>query len=594
MNTKRCILPLFAFVATALLAGCHTWLVNSTDKSVYQAIVQRQMDALGETHDAHIGDEDGRFRPSSDMYSFVPGGIGAELPESFRTKPPSDGRAEPEEGTDAEVGRASPASPAGSTPPEDGAVAEANQVDPTPMALSDVLAYAMRHSRELQDAKEDLYLAALDLTLERHLWTPQFVASLSAEFADFGQTRDFDRAMTTVSQVAVSQQLPFGGEVTARIVNSLMRDLGVHTTSGETGTFIMDAGIPLFRGAGRVAYESRYRAERELIYAVRAYERFRRRFLVSIASDYFRLQQTKAQIDSAKMNFISATRSAERAEFEFRLGRTRILEKARAQNNVRTAATDVENERESYQTNLDRLKIPLGMPVQESLDVVSQEDDVESRLLESLLPDVDEATAIEVALKYRLDLLTVYDQIDDRKRGLIIAKNAILPDLDLTGSITMNTDPNQLDSLSYNTERTTWRGMIELRMDDRKTERNAYRESIINLRRAERTYEEFADRVRVDVRGALRRVAQSESTREIQRLNVMENEERERASEALVNAGRSDNQDLVDAQNALQRARNNLATAEAGVRTAILEFRRDTGTLRVGDDGTFMPGESLR
>jgi len=601
MNTRRSILSLFAVVATALPAGCRTWLINGTDDGVYNVIAQRQMDALGETHNAKIGEEDGLFRPRSDMYSFVPGRIDAQLPESFRTSRPREGGAEPGEGTEAVDSQDVPSdadavsegeAESDSTPFEDGADTEPNQAKPVVMGLSDVLGYAMRHSRELQDAKEDLYLAALDLTLERHLWTPQFVASVSAEFADYGQIRDFDRAMSTVSQVAVSQRLPFGGDVTARVINTLMRDLGVHTTSGETGRFIVEADIPLFRGAGRVAYESRYRAERQLIYAVRTYERFRRRFLVDIASDYFSLQQSKARIGNAEKNLESATWSAKRAEFYLETGRGDIFEKARAQSTFRQAESDVQNERESYQSALDQIKIRIGMSVEEPLDVVSQEDDEESRLLELLLPDVDKEAAIQVALKYRLDLRTVFDQIDDRKRGVVIAKNAILPDLDLSGSVTMNTDPNELKSLSYNTERATWRGMVELRMDDRKQERNAYRESLVNLRRAERGYDEAADRVRSDVRRALRRIVQSESTREIQRLNVKENEEREKAARELVNAGRRTNQDLVDAQNDLQRARNSLAAAEAGVRRAILEFRRDTGTLRVGDDGTFMPFES--
>ena len=54
----------------------------------------------------------------------------------------------------------------------------------TTFGLSDAIGYAMKHARQLQNAKEDLYLAALDLTLERHLWTPQFVATVSSDFSD--------------------------------------------------------------------------------------------------------------------------------------------------------------------------------------------------------------------------------------------------------------------------------------------------------------------------------------------------------------------------------------------------------------------------
>ncbi len=638
------ILSSCALLGIVLAGGCTRWVIDDSDRNVYQVIRQRQLDALGETHDVQLSPETGQLESADDMYAFVPTPVEAQIPESFLVRrldapdvplpaegdpaspqaepaPPEDqpqpyDPATPGEGESAarddaaaEGDVASAAGDSGASPPasEDAGDASGADADALPdadsgpavdvdvfargartMGLRDVLAYATRHARDLQDAKEDLYLAALDLTLERHLWTPQFVASVRAEFADYGQIRDFDRAMTTVAQVAVAQRLPYGGEVTARVVSTLMRDLGVHTTSGESGAMIIDANIPLFRGAGRVAYESRYREEREMIYSVRAYERFRRQFLVNVAIGYFNLQQNRAQIINALKNYEAASDSARRSEARFDLGQEEIFEKARTQATLRQAASDVEDQKEAYESSLDQFKILLGMPVEEAIDVVSQEDDAESRLLELLMPDVDMDLAIEVALSSRLDLITTKDQIDDAQRGVVIAKNGLLPDLNLTGSVTMGTDPAQLNSMSYNTEYTTWRGGVELSMDDRKQERNAYRAALIETRRAERNYEEAADFVRSDVRRAVRRIAQSKANREIQQLSVEENEIRLDAAQRFVRLGLRTNQDEVDAQNDLQRARNALAAAEAGVRRAILEFRLDTETLRIGDDGHLM------
>ena len=123
---------------------------------------------------------------------------------------------------------------------------------------------------------------------------------MSAEFADYGQVRDFDRAMTVVAQVSAQQRLPLGGDLTARAIASWMRDLGVHTTSGESGQMVLEANIPLLRGAGRVAYESRYQAERDLIYAVRDFERFRRVFVVDVAREFLNLVALKARVENTK------------------------------------------------------------------------------------------------------------------------------------------------------------------------------------------------------------------------------------------------------------------------------------------------------
>lgn len=454
------------------------------------------------------------------------------------------------------------------------------------LGLRDVLEQAMRRSREIQDAKEALYLAALDLTLERHLWTPQFVASVQAEFADYGQVRDFDRAMTAVSNFAVSQRLPYGGEVTARVINTLMRDLGVHTTSGEPGNLILEANVPLLRGAGRAARESRYSAERDLIYAVRDFERFRRSFTVEVAAGYFNLQQLKMAISNTFLSYKSRRLDWEKADFVSQKGQAKdVFEAPRVQSIFRQAEAQLISAKEQYASALDRFKIIIGLSVEDFIDVLDQDADEDAKSLDGLLPDVDIATAVEVATKNRLDLLNRADRVDDARRGVAVTKNRILPDLDATGSVGLDTDPERLNSTSYNTERTTWRGGIELRMNDRFAERNAFRASLVALRRAEREHERATDNVRADVRAAVRRVVQQEIVRQIQAMSVKENELRVEAARAQYNLGKTTNRDVVEAENDLLSARNSQARAVSGYRNAILEFRRDTETLRVTDEG---------
>jgi len=109
--------------------------------------------------------------------------------------------------------------------------------------------------------------------------------------------------------------------------------------------------------------------------------------------------------------------------------------------------------------------------------------------------------------------------------------------------------------------------------------------SLIAMRRAERDYETSVDTVRADVRRAVRRLDQQQKLRTIQVLNVEENQVRLDAARAQYDLGIKDNRDVVDAENSLLDARNSLARAVAAYRNAILEFRRDTETLRVSDDG---------
>ena len=514
------------------------------------------MAALGETHSAELGKESGVIGNGGGLYDFVPHPANPDVPEEFRP-------------------RREPAAPA--TAPTSQPAAEM-QI----FTLADCLTYAQKRARRFQTAKEELYLQALALTLERHLWTPQFTGNITSHYTNYGQIRDFDHAMDAVSTLAVAQRLPLGGEVTAELTNKWVRDIGRHTTVGETGEMILEADIPLLRGAGRVAYESRYEAERELIYAVRDFERFRRSFLVEIAGEYFNLLSTRARIKSAMASVRTFLGDEERTVALADKGQALPVDADRARVNRLSAENRLVLEQASYQDALDRFKILLGLPTIAPMDVGGEEE------LDLSEPQVQQQTAIETALKYRLDLLNDLDGIDDARRGVLIARNKILPDFGFTGTVTMNTDEdNRKNSTSYNTERTTWRAMLELEVPfDRVAERNDYRANLIDLRQAERQYSEAADTVRLDVRQALRRLEATRATMDIQQRSIAVNEtRRELARVKFEEEGTVPYNDVVDAENDWRDAKNEFANAQAEYRLAILQLYRDTGTLRVGDDG---------
>lgn len=593
-----------------LTVACTRQVIHDSDRDVYRLLREQQRTAIGANSDVNIGPESGESGASARIYDFAPRPVDADVPAAFQTAAgatpatPLDESGPPQGEVDPKIPKSS------MTPSADGEAAAQDDdgdlndnifraVDRPHVktfGLKESLAYANRHGRRLQDSKETLYQAALDLTLERHLWTPQFVAAVQSLYDDLEPDAEQDQTLTSIADLAVTQRLPYGGNVTARVVDTLVRDVNRHATAGESGQLILEANLPLLRGAGPSAYESRYAAERELIYAVRNYEHFRRSFLVEVASDYFNLQLLKAAIRNTYKSYLSRKAAYEKAEFMERMGRSRtIFETPRAKSILRQAEASLVSAKEQYASALDRFKISLGMGVRDLLDVVDQDDDVESLAIESLLPAVDVQTAVAVAHKYRLDLLNSADSVDDARRGITVAQNRILPDLDLSGNVIANTNPEHRNtSATYSTDRTTWQTGVTLRLDDRMAERNAYRSSLIAMRRATRDYEQFLDTVEADARRALRRVGQQADLRKIQELNVNENELRLEAAQAQFDLGKSTNQDVVDAETDLLDARNNYARAVANYRIVILEFRRDTGTLRVHEDGAWQPPDESK
>lgn len=573
-NCLRVATLVLVAAAGVMLAGCAEWYAEDADREVYGVIDQRQEQAIGIRSDAYSGKPKGPPRVGSEGYAFVPHPVDPEVPEAFK-------RRADEAEIDAAAEARAMTQPATSSAPAEPAP------QPLLMGFGDVIRYAFQNARDYQSRKEDLYLSALELTLERHLWTPQFIAEVESNFVNYGQIRDFDRAMDTIANVAATQRLPLGGQVSAQLISTFMRDLGRRITSQESSELILSADIPLLRGAGRVALETRYQAERDLIYAVREFERQRRSFFVDVASDYLDLLVQRQRVRNAEFSVDSFEEDYERAKARNEAGRADILEVLRAEQSLLGARGAVVRQQAVFENLVDLFKIRIGMPVEQELELAETDLDVP-------VPAVTQEEAIETALRSRLDLITELDRVADAQRGVRVAGNQLLPDLNLSGSVKFDTHPDKLGYYDFNEERATWRGNVMLGLPiDRKVERNEYRRSLIDLRRAERDYDLAADTVRQEVRRAVRTFFETREQVEIQQLNIEVATVRREAAAVKFELGLFGNRDKVEAEDALRSARDQYAEALARYRVAILAFRRDTETLRIDEDGMWveMSGE---
>jgi outer membrane protein TolC len=617
---RRCpgLVPGVIFVSLlGVLGGCQTYL-NDADREVYKIIEQKQAEALGEPHDSHVGDVRARTAIGDDAYAFAPNPVDPSVPEAFVT--PADPPARPiatqptaSQPTDEPIDPPTTQDVATTkgvtaTQPEevDLLVPDISEMEtiilPPPdarvLTLSEALTQAVSTGRDFQTAKEMLYLAVLDLTLERFLWTPQVVGDLQARFTDFAETGTLDAAMDAVSTVAVEQRLPYGGTVTAQMINSLTRDLQNHITTAESGDLLVEMDIPLLRGAGKVAYESRYQAEREVIYSVRAFERFRREYLVRVASDYFRLLAGRQGVINAAKAVAGFRQAALFEVARAENGRGLIVDARRAIVSQRNAMVRVRRELAIYQLAKDSFKILIGLPTDALIDVPAQSV-LEAEFAMSLpVPAVGLSQATETALRYRLDLVTASDRVDDAKRGVVIARNGLLPDLNVGGSFRSGTSPDHLNSGRFTSDQDVWQGFIELEIPfQRVRERNTYRESKILERQAERAHSLASDSVLRDVRDARRQLDVAIFQLENEVISVKLSEERLDATiEQIRNPSpqrRLTIDDRLTAEQELREARDGLANQQSEVWRRILELRLATGTLRVDDDGRWVEPEAL-
>lgn len=465
----------------------------------------------------------------------------------------------------------------------------AGQGEAMMMTLEEVLAYAIEHSREYRDRKEDLFLASLNLLIERHLWGPRFFNDTVATFSGTPERGDHDQVFSLLNDFRITQRLPYGGEVSVgALVDfvNLLQNASDRTSPTQDAAITVDAVIPLLRGAGMVAREDLIQAERDLVYAARSFERFRREFFVDIAVEYFNLIARQENIENQKRQVEGLERLARRFEALARAGRSPFFEAEQATARVLFALNNLSNAEENYVAALDSFKLRIGMPMTQHLVIVPTEVVVPEPLL-------DTTEAVQTAYDHRLDLQTAADLIDDARRRVAVARNQLLPDLDVFAGATLGTDPTaDIGGLNLSLEHSSYSGGVRFGAPlDRRIETIRYRQSLVAYDRTQRSFTLERDRVAQQVRSAIRRIRQARFTLELQERNV--HLATRRLQGVLLDERGQSPREVIEAEEDLLEARNRRDAAVRDLRVSVLQFLLDTGQMRVGPQGEWLPPAQL-
>lgn len=457
--------------------------------------------------------------------------------------------------------------------------------------LPGLLGYAITHGPDYRSEKEELFLTALSLIIERHLWGPRFFNALSGEVAGTPESGDYDTAASLINSFSATQRLPNGGEVSVNaLVNytTLLQQASTNTGPDDTQTAAVgvDLNLPLLRGRGMVAREDLIQAERDLVYAARAFERFRREYFVDIANTYYDLLRQLQSIENQQLQLEGLRQLADRLRALVQAGRTPGFEADDAEAQVLFGQSNLIRAQDNYQAALDRLKIQIGMPTTQSLVIQPTQLVVPT-------PALDTDESIRIAQAGRLDLQTTADRVQDSRRQALVARDQLRGDLDLNASVDLRTDTDKdIDALDFELADSDYRVGLEYDMPlDRKIELAQYRRSLVQLERSIRTYRVEQDRVALEVRDAIREIHRAELTLEIQERNVQLANRRVQDVEIRRQRGTVEPRRVIEAQEDLLDARNRRDEAESDLQRAILQYLLDSGQMRVGRNGDWLvPG----
>ncbi|MBW2065131.1 MAG: TolC family protein [Deltaproteobacteria bacterium] len=493
------------------------------------------------------------------------------------------------------------------------------------ISMVEALQIGARNNPEYQLKKEAIFRAALDLDLERN----EFRNILGGKTEGFIETDLSGGKTVTGAEVRGdldwSRKLKSGIEFSAALALDIVKLLTQDRSS--TLGIVGDASItiPLLRGAGRhIVTEPLTQAQRNVLYAIWEFERFKKTLSVDIAKNYLEVLRRLSEVENAEENYRNLISSTRRTRRMADAGRVSEIEVDQARQNELRARNRWIRAQEAYKGSLDFFKLLLGLPPDADLlldrgeldklvaetsrvtEEIAQEKvrnarekippaDAPIRLVrpgrEGAGPlEMDPFRAIQLGLKNRLDLRVAEGKVYDAQRNVIVRADALRAEITLLGKARLgesrSIDTAHLDNANLRGEKGIYSALLTIDLPlERTAERNAYRKSFIDLEKSVRDMQVLEDKIKLAVRDRLRAMFQAREERKIQARATLVAEKRAKSTALFFEAGRIPIRDVLEAQEALINAKNGFISAVVDYRIAELEFQRDTGLLRVDERG---------
>jgi len=452
------------------------------------------------------------------------------------------------------------------------------------ITLAQAVAIATAYNREYQDRKEELYVKALDLTLARHQFARQWFGTVDAKYIS-----DDDGEKLRLSEgnkLGFEQLLADGARISIDIAMDWTRFLTGDPRTSLASILSAEASQPLLRGRGRrIVQEQLTQAERDVLYQIRSFNRYRKDFVVSIADDYYRVLEQKANVTNAENSYYRLVESRKRLEIEVEAGSAKPFDVDEAKQQVLSAENGWVQAQQNYERALDEFKVRLSLPPSAEIEL----DDNELKALEDIgiiEPGYELNEAVETAFLRRLDLANSRDKIDDSARKVEVAADNLGVELDLVGSAGVSSTPEtSFDRLQFHEGDYSF-GLRSNDLGlDRKAERNEYRKALITLEQQQRQHELDTDRIELDVRQALRALRAEAERYRIQKIALNLAQRRLETQKLMLEIGQSNVRLLLESEGALLQAQNDVTSALVAHAIAKLGFFRDIGILQIRPDG---------
>lgn len=223
---------------------------------------------------------------------------------------------------------------------------------------------ALINSRDYQTQFENVYLVALLLSGNRFEFATQWFGGAAADFTATGADAGDQRLLrTTTDRLGFTRNLAGGGQFATSILNSLFWDFGSSGIQGGSAALVTVFTQPLLRGAFRhVRLEGLTQAERNLLYSVRDFARFRRQFYFDTTASFLGLLTQVQGIRNLETNVENLRQNLEEYEVLVSLKMASQIQADTVFQQYQDGRLSLLSSEQNLMESFDQFKFQLGLP----------------------------------------------------------------------------------------------------------------------------------------------------------------------------------------------------------------------------------------
>ena len=431
--------------------------------------------------------------------------------------------------------------------------------------VEQAVALALKHNRTLKNLRSVLDENVLDfLRVERRFgWQPDGTLNAEKTLGEDDEQGNLDLTLDRVLYTGGELALNFGSTQNPEDYNNRA------TARIEQ---------PVLRGRGYTfSHEELIAARRSLLYQTRFFALEREELLLEIFEGYFDLVQQKQVLENLRQNAEQFRFLREKTEKVFPVQKASYLDVLRAQQQETTANNSLANAEVNYQIALKQYLLRLGLPLHLKLNLSPTIPGLQKL-------QADEATLIELAQAFRLDVLSDRMQVEDAERELKLARNRMVPSLDLFAQATATESGEGTVELSEPDDEYQVGLTLDLPVDLR-GERDLLMLAELNLETARRSLVNSELSIQLETLDRLNDLANFERNLIAQQLNLNLAEKQVKNAIIRFENGELSNRDVVEAQNALLDAKNGVSQALISHEVERVKLLSTLGVLQIDRDG---------